>query len=79
MLIHYQAELITDTIAAMETLEQNSLGIKYFLDVFSIRQGVPQDFQLEYVEKLIAKIGLTLMVAEPWQKPDTIQRIWCVF
>jgi len=54
-------------------------GLKHFLDVFSARQGAKGDFKLDYIEELITKIGLTLVVAEPWAEPDTIKRIWCVF
>ena len=76
---HYQAELIMETTNAMESFEKSHIGVTHILDVFSIRQGVPDDFKSDYVEKLITMIGLTLMVAKPWNKPDTIKRVWCVF
>jgi len=76
---HYQAELITQTIAALEIFEKTRCEIKYFLDAFCIRQGVAGDFKLDYVKKVITKNGLTLMVADPWVQPDTIKRIWHAF
>lgn len=51
----------------------------FFLDVFSIRQNVKDDFEPDHVETLIQAIGTTLMVAHPWNNPDTLKRIWCVF
>lgn len=69
---HYQADPITKTITAMETFEKTRFGL------FSIRQGAKSDVKLDYVKELITKIGLALMVVEPWAELDTTKRICCV-
>merc|ERR1712079_610808 len=57
---HYQAELITDTLDAVEMFYRRKHASTYFLDVFSIRQSVA-DFQVKRIEKLINDIGHTIM------------------
>jgi len=56
----------------METFEKTHFGL------FSIRQGAKSDVKLDYVKELITKIGLALMVVEPWAELDTTKRICCV-
>merc|ERR1712137_1521931 len=87
-LSHYQAETSKQTWWAMEKFEQrwaqensdaSQLECIYFVDCFSIRQGVKGDFQPDRVQAIIQKIGKTLMIAFPWKRPETLSRIWCVF
>lgn len=76
---HYQGELAADILAAMDVYEKRHANSKYFLDIFCIRQGIKNDFQIDRVQNLICGIGVTLLVAKPWRNPETINRIWCVY
>jgi len=73
-----------DTMLALEVhdngqAKNGSPGQKYFLDVFCIRQSAKGDFNPAIVQEVIKDIGYTAMIALPWESPETLKRIWCVY
>lgn len=78
-LSHAQLETVEETLAAILSYDIDHPGTKYFVDFFCIRQGIKGDFKVDLVRTVIQQIGNTQMVAQPWQSPETLKRIWCVF
>merc|ERR1712232_17841 len=78
-LSHAQLETLRQTLAALFLYEASHPGHTYFVDIFSIRQGVSGDFKVDKVEEIIKDMGRTALVVHPCLSPETMKRIWCVF
>lgn len=79
---HVQAELLSLTLDVIlrfvASHAEAAEEFFFWLDYFVLKQ-LQKDFHPQVVEKVIKFIGKTLMIAHPWEAPQPIQRVWCVF
>jgi len=71
-----------DTLAALrdyeDKLPSNTPKQFYFVDYFAINQHDAQD-DLENLAEVVQKCKSLVLMAQPWEKPVSLTRIWCIF
>ena len=51
----------------------------FWLDYTSLRQNAAGGVALQQLANVIKLIGNTVLIVEPWDGPNALQRIWCLF